>query len=66
MVTLPCPCCGKPLDEFESRTDDGEPGNAVRVLIYVHDDHSRCQIRVPTARASASARGAGGHAPARH
>lgn len=47
MITLPCPCCGKPLDEFQSRTDNGGPGNAVRVLIYVHDDHTRCQIRVP-------------------
>jgi hypothetical protein len=62
VIALPCPCCGKPLDEFESRTDEHTAAGAVRVLIYVHDDHSRCQIRVPAARAPAPARG---RAPAR-
>lgn len=46
MIMLPCPCCGKPLDEFQARTDGEGPGQAVRVLVYVHDDHTRCQIRV--------------------
>jgi hypothetical protein len=43
---LPCPFCGKPLDEFDARNEP-EPEGDVRVLTYVHADNSRCQIRVP-------------------
>lgn len=45
MSALPCPHCGKPVDDFHARTED-PPGGPERVLVFVHADMTRCQIRV--------------------
>ena len=56
MHRVPCPSCHQPLEEFRSHTEASD-GQSERILVYVHQDQTCCQIRVPVLQALAGGLG---------